>query len=109
MEAPDRGFTTERPFNAGGWPAHLRKARVYEQILMDIVMGDLPPGARLDEGALTGRYGAGLAGVRGWRWRASSSAGRDWAPWSARWTCTRSARPSSCGMRWRARRRPWLR
>jgi DNA-binding GntR family transcriptional regulator len=44
-------------------PGHL-KARVYEQILLDIILGELPPGGRLDEQALVRRYGAGLAGVR---------------------------------------------
>lgn len=50
--------------HAGDWPAHLRKAKVYEQILIDIVLGELAPGMRLDESALVQRYGAGLAGVR---------------------------------------------
>ncbi|WP_333585480.1 GntR family transcriptional regulator [Phenylobacterium sp.] len=50
---------------AGGqWSPELQKARVYEQLLLDIVLGELPPGARLDEQALTRRYGSGLAGVR---------------------------------------------
>ncbi len=42
----------------------LLKARAYEQILVDIVMGDLAPGAQVDERALARRYGVGLAGVR---------------------------------------------
>lgn len=49
---------------SGDWSPDLQKARVYEQILLDIVLGELPPGARLDEQALTKRYGSGLAGVR---------------------------------------------
>jgi DNA-binding GntR family transcriptional regulator len=46
------------------WSPELQKARVYEQILLDIILGELPPGGRLDEQALTRRYEAGLAGVR---------------------------------------------
>jgi DNA-binding GntR family transcriptional regulator len=46
------------------WSPALQKARVYEQILLDIILGELAPGARLDEQALTRRYDAGLAGVR---------------------------------------------
>ena len=46
------------------WSPDLQKARVYEQILLDIILGELPPGGRLDEKALTERYDAGLAGVR---------------------------------------------
>ncbi len=46
------------------WSPDLRKTRVYEQILLDIILGELAPGARLDEGDLTRRYDAGLAGVR---------------------------------------------
>jgi len=48
----------------GEWSPELQKARAYEQILLDIILGDLPPGARLDEQALTRRYSTGLAGVR---------------------------------------------
>ena len=46
------------------WSPELQKARVYEQILLDIILGELPPGGRLDEQALVRRYDAGLAGVR---------------------------------------------
>ncbi len=49
---------------AGDWSPDLQKARVYEQILLDIILGELAPGARLDEQALVRRYRAGLAGVR---------------------------------------------
>ena len=34
------------------WSPDLQKARVYEQILLDIILGELPPGARLDEQGL---------------------------------------------------------
>lgn len=47
-----------------GWAPQLQKARVYEQILLDMILGELAPGARLDEQALAQRYDAGLAGVR---------------------------------------------
>lgn len=46
------------------WSPDLLKARVYERLLLDIILGDLPPGGRLDEQALARRYDAGLAGVR---------------------------------------------
>jgi DNA-binding GntR family transcriptional regulator len=48
----------------GDWAAGLQKARVYEQILLDIILGELPPMRVLDEKALAVRYAAGLAGVR---------------------------------------------
>lgn len=47
-----------------GWAPELQKARVYEQILLDVILGELPPGGRLDEQELVRRYDAGLAGVR---------------------------------------------
>jgi DNA-binding GntR family transcriptional regulator len=47
-----------------GWAPELQKARVYEQILLDIILGELAAGGQLDEQALARRYGAGLAGVR---------------------------------------------
>jgi DNA-binding GntR family transcriptional regulator len=46
------------------WSPELRKAQAYEQILLDIILGVLQPGARLDEQALAEHYGAGLAGIR---------------------------------------------
>ena len=46
------------------WSPELQKAKVYEQILLDIILGQLAPGARLDEQELVKRYQAGLAGVR---------------------------------------------
>lgn len=46
------------------WSPDLRKAQVYERILLDIILCELPPGGRLDEQDLAHRYGAGLAGVR---------------------------------------------
>ncbi len=54
--------TLASPFE--DWSPDLQKARVYEQILLDIILGELPPGGRLDEQALVKRYDAGLAGVR---------------------------------------------
>jgi DNA-binding GntR family transcriptional regulator len=48
----------------GAWSPDLRKSKVYEQILLDILVGALPPDARLDEQDLALAYGAGLAGVR---------------------------------------------
>jgi DNA-binding GntR family transcriptional regulator len=48
----------------GDWAQGLLKARVYDQILLDIILGELRPLGVLDERALAARYGAGLAGVR---------------------------------------------
>ncbi|MDE2356349.1 MAG: GntR family transcriptional regulator [Alphaproteobacteria bacterium] len=48
----------------GAWSEGLQKARVYEQILLDIILGDLKPMAVLDEKALAANYAAGVAGVR---------------------------------------------
>ena len=47
-----------------GWAPELQKAKVYEQILLDVILGELAPGSRLDEQVVVRRYGAGLAGVR---------------------------------------------
>jgi DNA-binding GntR family transcriptional regulator len=52
------------PISLVGWAPELQKAKVYEQILLDVILGELPPGGRLDEQALVRRYDAGLAGVR---------------------------------------------
>jgi DNA-binding GntR family transcriptional regulator len=46
------------------WSPTLLKSRLYGQLLVDIIIGRLPPGERLDEQALTHRYGGGLAGIR---------------------------------------------
>ncbi len=46
------------------WSPDLLKSQVYEQILLDVILGELAPGSRLDEQDLTRRYNAGLAGVR---------------------------------------------
>ncbi|PTS90366.1 MULTISPECIES: GntR family transcriptional regulator [unclassified Caulobacter] len=46
------------------WSPDLQKAKVYERILLDLILGELAPGARLDEQSLAARYDAGLAGVR---------------------------------------------
>ena len=48
----------------GDWAPGLLKARVYEQLLLDIILGELKPMSVLDERVLAGRYAAGLAGVR---------------------------------------------
>lgn len=46
------------------WSPQLLKSRLYGQILVDIIIGKLAPGERLDEQALAKRYGGGLAGIR---------------------------------------------
>jgi DNA-binding GntR family transcriptional regulator len=48
----------------GDWAPGLLKARVYEQLLLDIILGELKPMSVLDERLLATRYAAGLAGVR---------------------------------------------
>lgn len=48
----------------GDWAPGLQKARIYEQILLDIILGELPPMRVLDEKALAVRYAGGIAGVR---------------------------------------------
>ncbi len=50
--------------SAGDWAPELQKAKTYEQLLLDIILGVLPPGSPLDERRLAARYGVGLAGVR---------------------------------------------
>lgn len=42
----------------------LKRDIVYEQILLDIICGELAPGELVDEGALAERYRAGRAGIR---------------------------------------------
>ena len=42
----------------------LLKSRLYQRLLVDIIIGTLAPGEQLDENALAQRYGGGLAGIR---------------------------------------------
>jgi len=46
------------------WSPRLLKSRLYQRMLVDIIIGTLAPGEQLDENALAKRYGGGLAGVR---------------------------------------------
>lgn len=46
------------------WAPGLQKARAYEVMLLDIIVGALRPGARLDEAALSKQYDVGLASIR---------------------------------------------
>ena len=46
------------------WSPQLLKSRLYGQLLIDIIVGRLAPGERLDEQTLAKRYGGGLAGIR---------------------------------------------
>lgn len=48
----------------GDWAPGLQKAKTYEQLLLDIILGVLPPGTPVDERKLAARYDVGLAGVR---------------------------------------------
>jgi DNA-binding GntR family transcriptional regulator len=46
------------------WSPRLLKSRLYQRLLVDIIIGVLAPGEQLDENALAERYGGGLAGIR---------------------------------------------
>ena len=46
------------------WSPRLLKSRLYQHLLVDIIIGALAPGEQLDENALAERYGGGLAGIR---------------------------------------------
>ncbi len=48
----------------GDWADGLQKARIYESLLLDIILGETPPLGVLDEKALAVRYAAGVSGVR---------------------------------------------
>src|SRR4051812_47047284 len=45
------------------WSPRLLKSRLYQRILVDIIIGALAPGEQLDENHLARRYGGGLAGI----------------------------------------------
>ena len=57
-----QGFSDVR--NTEDWAPDLQKTKAYEKILMDIILGILPPNARLDELGLADQYDLGVAGVR---------------------------------------------
>src|SRR6478609_8311809 len=46
------------------WSPRLLKSRLYQHLLVDIIIGTLAPGEQLDENVLAKRYGGGLAGIR---------------------------------------------
>ena len=46
------------------WSPRLLKSRLYQRILVDIIIGTLAAGEQLDENGLAKRYGGGLAGIR---------------------------------------------
>ena len=46
------------------WSPRLLKSRLYQRILVDIIIGALAPSEQLDENLLARRYGGGLAGIR---------------------------------------------
>ena len=48
----------------GAWSPGLQKARLYDLLLQDIILGDLPPMQVLEENALAARYAGGVAGIR---------------------------------------------
>lgn len=60
--ALQQGFRDVR--NTQDWAPDLQKSKAYDQILMDIILGILPPNARLDELGLADQYILGVAGVR---------------------------------------------
>lgn len=51
-------------YHTEDWAPGLQKSKAYEQILLDIILGTLPPSARLDELGLAKKYDLGVAGVR---------------------------------------------
>ncbi len=59
MKGPAKSVTAE-----GQWSEGLQKTRLYEQILLDIILGELPPMSVLDEKALAAAYHGGVSGVR---------------------------------------------
>src|SRR5258706_9503113 len=61
MASPREKDTTTR---LDEWSPRLLKSRLYQRILVDIIIGALAPGEQLDENALAKRYGGGLAGIR---------------------------------------------
>src|SRR5258706_11429549 len=61
MASPREKDTTTR---LDEWSPRLLKSRLYQRILVDIIIGALAPGEQLDENALARRYGGGLAGIR---------------------------------------------
>jgi len=58
------GHRDKDPQRLDEWSPRLLKSRLYQRILVDIIIGTLAPGEQLDEGALSKRYGGGLAGIR---------------------------------------------
>jgi DNA-binding GntR family transcriptional regulator len=46
------------------WSPRLLKSRLYQRILVDIIIGALAANEQLDENSLAKRYGGGLAGIR---------------------------------------------
>lgn len=54
----------DRASSPDDWSPRLLKSRLYGQLLVDIIIGRLAPGERLDERILAKRYGGGLAGIR---------------------------------------------
>jgi DNA-binding GntR family transcriptional regulator len=59
MKGPALSVTAD-----GDWSKGLQKARLYEQILLDIILGELAPMSVLDEKGLAAKYRGGVAGVR---------------------------------------------
>src|SRR6185312_4726315 len=62
--APKTITTGIKDSRLDGWSPRLLKSRLYGQLLVDIIIGTLTPGERLDEQELAKRYGGGLAGIR---------------------------------------------
>jgi len=62
--APKTISTEPKNSRLDGWSPRLLKSRLYGQLLVDIIIGALAPGERLDEQHLAKRYGGGLAGIR---------------------------------------------
>lgn len=62
--APKKITSRANDSRLDGWSPQLLKSRLYSQLLVDIIIGRLAPGERLDEQLLARRYGGGLSGIR---------------------------------------------
>jgi DNA-binding GntR family transcriptional regulator len=62
--APKKITSRANDSRLDGWSPQLLKSRLYSQLLVDIIIGSLAPGERLDEHQLAERYGGGLSGIR---------------------------------------------
>jgi len=62
--ADDLGNDVSKVARLGDWAPALLKSQAYEQLLLDIVSGELEPGEYVDPYQLAQHYQCGLAGIR---------------------------------------------